>query len=68
MANLDGVTRYLVFGTLFGPKGIEDTLKTLANSVIRIKYRCIILFCTWFRMENVNDAESVLQILEALKD
>lgn len=52
-----------LFGGLLGLGGTKDTLKS-ANSIIRIKSRCTILFCSWCIMEKVNDAKSVLQCQE----
>lgn len=39
-----------------------------ANSIHKIKANYIFLYCFWRRMEQVNEAEIVLQVLESLQD
>lgn len=39
-----------------------------ADSLIKIITKCLVLFCSWCRLEHVNDVDSDLQMLEALKD
>lgn len=53
---------------LFGPRETEYFLKTMLTPFSRKRPIGVFLVCCFCRMEYVNEAEIVLQVLESLQD